>query len=254
MFFRSLSAERIKLTTTASLYWNTIIFFVVTVGMAVLMGFSVKQSKQGGVDPNYVIPETPEIALSGIQLGLIIIVIMATMVVTTEYSAKLSQVTFAATPARITVALAKLLLCAIWAAAVTFIGCVVSLYLFNLFSGATIHPFTDSDARFTLGAEVLSAVLYVWFAMAIAWIVRRTAGAISLSIIWITVAENLVGLIPRWGEKIQHFLPFSNLSAFVKREDLTHAPWGWEAGAAYFALVVFVIFAVGMVLLQRRDA
>lgn len=251
MFFRALSAEWTKLITTKSLYWITVTFFFFTVGFAVIAGYAVKATNSNN-NPTPM-PADVNVALSGMSLGGCIILIQAVMIVTAEYRHNYAKATFTAMPQRLVVALAKYVLSAVWAAIVMLIAAVASVYIFKMITGADFELFGSSQTRFSIGVQILSGILLSMFANAIAWITRQTAGAVSLSILWYAVLENLIGVIPNWGEKISRYLPFRNFSAFSLKTDIPELPWDWHGSLFYFIAWVLVLFGVGLVLLHKRD-
>ena len=52
--------------------------------------------------------------------------------------------------------------------------------------------------------------------MAVGILVRQTAGAVAILLVWNMLVESLVGLIPKVGVNIQEWLPFMNANHFLQ--------------------------------------
>ena len=91
-------------------------------------------------------------------------------------------------------------------------------------------------------------------AVGVAFIVRQTAGAIAIILLWKLVLEDLITLIPKVGKNIKGYRPFTNLSAWVSDAKLDGAPWGTTGSIIYFAVWALVLFAIGVAVFVKRDA
>jgi ABC-2 type transport system permease protein len=102
------------------------------------------------------------------------------------------------------------------------------------------------------GAGLVFAVAAV-LAVAVGILIRQTAGAVSLLLVWVLLAEHLVGLIPDVGQDISRWLPFMNANQFLTGEmpGMPFGPWG---SLAYFAALAAGVLAVALVAADRRDA
>ena len=91
-----LSAERIKITTTKSPLWCTIIIIVLGLGLATVFGLSAKSSLS---NPNGAMMPTVSGALSGVTgFGVLVLMIMAALAITSEYRFGTIRTTFQAVP------------------------------------------------------------------------------------------------------------------------------------------------------------
>ena len=100
-----LSAERIKITTTKSPLWCTIIIIVLGLGLATVFGLSAKSSLS---NPNGAMMPTVSGALSGVTgFGVLVLMIMAALAITSEYRFGTIRTTFQAVPNRASVLIAK---------------------------------------------------------------------------------------------------------------------------------------------------
>lgn len=102
----------------------------------------------------------------------------------------------------------------------------------------------------------MSAISAV-FALAVGMLVRQSAGAVSIVLIWALLVERIfINLIPRVGEDIKKVLPLTNGDWFTSAGtagafDPGRGPWA--------ALLVFAVWSVGllvmaMVITSKRDA
>ena len=115
---RTALSEWTKLRTTASLWWTTVLFIVFGVGFIGVFAVLAKKNQEADVPAVMAASD----AASGIQqIGLIILIIQAIMVVTSEYRFNFIATTFQTTPNRTYVAFIKWLVYAVFAAILTFL-------------------------------------------------------------------------------------------------------------------------------------
>ena len=248
---RTALSEWTKLRTTASLWWTTALFIVFGVGFIGVFAVLIKKSQEADVPA--VMPVTH--AASLIQNGLIILIIQAIMVVTSEYRFNFIATTFQASPNRTYVAFIKWLVYAVFAAILTFLCLVASLSIAKGILPDSPFKLTDNDVVRLMWVLPLEAVLVVTFAMGVAWLVRQTAGAVSIVLIWYLVLENrLLVIVPKVGPKIHGYMPFVNFHAFYTKTDVPDIAWGYNGSLLYFIAWAVGLFVIGVVLLNRRDA
>jgi len=238
------ASEWTKLRTTASFWWTSGLMLAIPTILAAI--FASADSENAFV----YIPITVIMAVA--MVTAVVITVQATMTVTTEYRFGIPATTYRISPVRWQVAVVKLGLYAVIAALLTFLALVLA---FTLGDALAYHPanWTSNPATTrALWALPLGAAALTLFNQGIGWLVRNTAGAIVLAFGTQFVVEALVGLIPRVGEDVAKFMPFSNLYAF-----LFNMPTGtftvWES-LGVFAAWAAVLWIVGLVLLERRDA
>ena len=246
---RTALSEWTKLRTTASLWWTTALFIVFGVGFIGVFAVLAKKNQEADV------PAVMELSNvdDGIQpIGLIILIIQAIMVVTSEYRFNFIATTFQTTPNRTYVAFIKWLVYAVFTAILTFLCLVASLSIVKGILPDSPFKLTDDDAVRLMWALPLEAVLVV--TMAVAWLVRQTAGAVSIVLIWYLALESLLVYMPKVGPKIHGYLPFVNLNAFYDKTDVPDIAWGYNGSLLYFVAWAVGLFVIGVVLLNRRDA
>lgn len=246
-FVHALSSEWTKLRTTRSFWWTTALFLFFSLGFAALQG----NSAAGMLAPS-------SIVVAVYSFGFTVMIIQAVMVVTTEYRYNLQSVTYLATPQRWVVALAKLVMYAVIAAVLTFLSVLASYYLAKALAPAevaeTFRPFDDDQALRQMWVYPLAAVLLVVFSQGVALLLRQTTGAVALMLIWFMGIEHVIGLIPRVGDDILPYLPMGHFNAFLNDVPVQDAVWGVPGSGLYFAAWAVVLWFLGVLALERRDA
>ncbi|PRY45804.1 ABC transporter permease [Umezawaea tangerina] len=247
-----LAVERIKLFSTRSPWWCMALAMVITIGMAALIS--------ANTDDRF--PLTVSVSQGFSNFGMVVIMVMAALAVTTEYRFGTIRATFLAVPGRVQALLAKTAVVALLAGVV---GEAVAFGSWGI--GTLIKP--DADMAINSSAEwrnvagtglvfALAAVL----AVAVGVLVRQTAGAVAILLVYTMLVESLIGLIPTLGQKIQRWLPFQNSTNFQTAGnesfmnetgglDYPFGPWG---SLVYFAAICVGLLVVALVVAKRRDA
>lgn len=201
-----------------------------------------------------------EIAAAVDQIGSnsVIILIVAILLVTTEFRHGTIGRTLQLTPSRTRVLTAKSVTSAAYAVAFFLTSLVIVAVVVAI--GAAVKDVPLEMGGETLGAlwqGPLGLVLNAAFGVAIGALLRSQVVTITVTLVWLFVAEQLVaGLLPDVGR----WLPFQALNAlFLSDELLAQAPEGGlvplDAGVAlvvFLAYVAVAIVAAG-VLLRTRD-
>lgn len=254
-----LAVERIKLLSTRSPWWCMGVAVLLTVGLTTAVSFAV------ATQPGAHVEFTPAFAQFAYSLGLVVMMVMATLAVTTEYRFSTIRTTFLAVPHRTKILLAKVAVVALVAGVVGELAAVGSWGIaYLVLPGAPLELDTAQDFRSTFGVGLiylLSAVI----AVAVGLLVRHTAGALAAIFVWLFLLENLLPVIPRIGDDIQDWMPFAHGNNFLvagvppSGEDgvpvIEGLPFGGAWGSlAYFAAVAVGLLAVALVLAHRRDA
>jgi energy-coupling factor transporter ATP-binding protein EcfA2 len=113
------------------------------------------------------------------------------------------------------------------------------------------------DPLRTVGAISLFAALAAVLGVAVAALLRHSAGAVAVLLMWPLVAEPILGNPPNIGSEVGPYLPFGNAFLFtgvVWLYPVYDMPWGERGSLLYFAAVVAVVFAAAIVVANRRDA
>ena len=250
---RVILSEWTKLRTTRSLFWTTGIALFLALSWSAVIAFfdNPAMPMYGG-------------ALIGIGFSgfaMLALLVQAVMVVTTEYRFGVNTTNFALTPARWQVALSKLIVYGVFAAVFSFITIVLCYVVGDAIADNPIEWTGNPYTQRSLWVLPLTTFATVMFAQAFGWIVRHTAGALIVMIAWQQVLEPAIRFIPKIGSKIQAYAPFTNMQYFISNMqnpgpdplDPSGALPLWQS-FALFAVWAVVLYIVGLVLLEKRDA
>ena len=250
-----LAVERIKLFTTRSPLWCTLAALAVTIGFAALLA---------GVDTE----NLPTIASTqfGMNFGLMVIMVMATLAITTEYRFGTIRATFQAVPNRSATLLAKTTVVALFSGIVGLLAAFGAVGISKLIqSGADLSINTPFEWRATAGVGLVYALSAI-IAVSVGILIRHSAGAVSLTLIYVLLVESLVALIPKVGDDIQHWMPFYVVNNFLTGDpditnrpinqgpplsDVSLSPW---MSLAYFAGFAVVMMIIALFTASKRDA
>ena len=241
-----IAAERIKLTSTRSPWWSAAFGVVATIGVASISMSAGDATGFSGVTSTQL----------GYGLGMAVIMVMATLAVTSEYSVGLIRTSFLAVPNRTVALLAKTVVVSTVAGIVGLITAFGSWAAgLVLMPGADLALHGATEWRQAGGASLVYLVAAV-FAVAVGVLVRHTAGAVAIVLTWALMVEQLLALIPGF-ESIVTWLPFQAAKQFVLAGQtpeglgLTEQPW---MALGYFAAVSGGLLAVAIAVAKRRDA
>jgi ABC-2 type transport system permease protein len=251
-FAAVLRAEWIKLRTVRSTWWTLLSTFVLGAGLTVLMCWANADWLAS--------PEADESPGSFITWGMMIAqitaVVLGALIVTTEYGTGMIRTSFAAVPARGKVLAAKSV---VVAAVLGVVGTVTALA--GYFGG---NFFLDREGiGMSLDGDVLRAMygsgLYLagigLFTVAVGFLLRHTAGTISIVLALMLILGNMVNLVPgAFGEWLTKLMPGnagSVVATPVSFNPNLLDPW---PGFAVFMVQTTVLLAAAYVVLKRRDA
>lgn len=258
----TLLSEWTKLRTTASFWWTTGLILALSIGWAALTTWSVRilsgdLGARGAAVAGPMI--TPDIVLTGFtSFGVLIIMIQAAMTVTTEYRYGLPSISFLATPRRGHVALAKALLYAVLAALISGVAVagayLVALGVLAADAPGAFTPFSDPAGQRALWAVPLTMSVLVFLCQGVGMLVRQSAGAIFVLVLWNLVFETAVRLLPRWGEEVHTVLPFVNMDAVIHGAPVYGAEWGLGGSMLIFVAWSAAVWLLGVLAVRARDA
>jgi ABC-2 type transport system permease protein len=251
-----IQVERIKLFSTRSPWWCMIIAAVLAIGLAALAtGFAT------GPDEARV---TPAMTQFGVGLGQMVIMVMAALAVTTEYRFGTIRTSFQAVPQRAALLVNKTIVVATLAAVVGLAASWGSWAIGSLLApSADMAIDTSAEWRLMFGQAFVYGLSAI-FAIAVGILIRQSAGAIAILILWPLLVESLLPLIPKIGDDVQKWTPFTNANQFLNGgQDMGLA--GAEAAGAstalspWWALAYYAAWAIGMLIIalmtaSKRDA
>lgn len=251
-FAAALRAEWLKLTTVRSTWWTVVATFALGAGLTILMCW-------GNADW-LASPEADESAGSFITWGMMIAqicaVVLGALAVTTEYATGMIRTSFAAVPSRGRVLAAKSV---VLTALLLVVGTVTALVGY-----AGGNYFLDREGiGLSLSGDVLRAMygsgLYLagigLFTVAVGFVLRHTAGTISIVLALMLILGNMANLIPgALGEWVVKLMPGNAGSAIATPVSFNPNlldPW---TGFAVFLAETAVLLVAAYVLVRRRDA
>ncbi|MFC0066840.1 ABC transporter permease [Umezawaea endophytica] len=247
-----LAVERIKLFSTRSPWWCMALAMVITIGMAAVIAANTDER----------FPLSVPVSQGFTNFGMVVIMVMAALAVTTEYRFGTIRSTFLAAPDRVRPLLAKTTVVALLSA---LVGEVIAFGSWGI--GRLIKPDADmalnsaAEWRNVAGTGLVFAFAAV-LAVAVGILVRQTAAAVAILLVYTMLLENLIGIIPTIGPKIQrwligrnsdHFLTAGNES-FISEGGGADQPFGPWGSLAYYAAVCVGFLVVALVVAKRRDA
>jgi ABC-2 type transport system permease protein len=243
-----LDVERIKLLSTRSPWWCAIVALGLTIGFTSLIA--------AYSDFPLTVPATQ----FSYQFGLMVVMVMAALAVTTEYRFGTIKATFQAVPDRIAVLGAKTAVVAAFALIIGLAGAFGSWGAAQALAPSESLSLNSADAwRQVAGVGPVFAAGAI-LAVAIGILLRQTAGAVTLILVWSQLVETLIVMIPSAGPDIQKWMPFTMASHFLRAsgspamdaaEDMPFGPWG---SLAYFAAIAVALLALALETARRRDA
>ncbi|MFZ2173391.1 MAG: ABC transporter permease [Rhodococcus sp. (in: high G+C Gram-positive bacteria)] len=261
-----LDAERIKLTSTRSPWWCTAIIIVLGLGLAAVIGVSAKTSMNAfdnelaeGGRPDFE-PFVPQVAdaVGGVSgFGVLVLMILAALAVTSEYRFGVIRTTFQAIPNRSSVLVAKAGLIGVFGALLTLVLSLGAYAIAKATAGdeaGAALTLSGSDAWRSIYGVAIYAFLCVVLAVGVGALLRQSAGAIALLLLWPLLIESLFNLFGSFGRNVMPFLPFMNANQFLGVSQGADFHWGPWGSLVYFAAFVAVVFAAGLVLVNKRDA
>jgi ABC-2 type transport system permease protein len=203
-----LAVERIKLFSTRSPYWCLAVVFAAALAFALLMGLVTVDGRQFA---------STGTSQAGMQLGMTVFMVLAALSVTTEYRFSTMRSTFLAAPRRTRVLAAKTAVVMVVGALIAVVSSFAAFFLTKVLAtrpSAPLELSTGDQWRFVLGHAALYPIAGV-IAIAVGLLIRQSAGAISLLLVWSMLIEGLITLIPRFGPDVAPWLPFNAGNMFT---------------------------------------
>jgi ABC-2 type transport system permease protein len=246
-------AEWIKLWSIRSTWWTMLALVVLGAGLTTLMCWGnadwLAENNPGTESPGSFITW-------GMMIAQVCAVIIGVLAVTSEYGTGMIRSTFAAMPSRGAVLAAK----AVVVTGTLFVAGTATALL-GYFGGnhflanAGIGMSLEGDvARSMYGGGLFMAGLGL-LSLAVGFIVRHTAAAISIVLALVFVVGNMVMLIPgELGEWITKLMPGNAPSSLVAPVSFNPDALGAWTGFGVFLAETAVLLGLAWVLLHKRDA
>jgi ABC-type transport system involved in multi-copper enzyme maturation permease subunit len=232
-------------------------------------GFTVTGS--GDIAPSVGAGDTDKNALTGVFIGLIVLIVLGAMFITGEYRRGLIHTTLTASPRRGHVLIAKAAVIAAVAFVVGAAAAAVSLPLGNHIlrtNGNYVYPITTLTLlRVILGTGALIALASV-LALALGTVLRRSAGAITAAIVLIVLpymlvfasavpaglSQWLMRITPAAAFAVQQTLPQYHQVSYLYTPSEGFYPLAPAVGLAVLGAYTLVALLVANRLLRTRDA
>ncbi|MEV4649558.1 ABC transporter permease [Saccharopolyspora sp. NPDC049357] len=238
-----LAVERMKLFSTRSPWWCMFLALALPIGFTALIA---------AVSDGMSLSTTQ----FGYQFGLMVTLVLAALAITTEYRFGTIRATFQAVPNRTAVLLAKTAVVAVLALIIGEIGAFGSWAISTVLQPSSDLAITTAEQwREIAGVGPVFAFSAI-LAVGVGMLVRQTAGAVTILLLWSLMVESLIALVPEVGQDIQRWMPFVMADHFLKggvntAVDMPLGPWG---ALAYFAAVTVGVWLIGLAVTHRRDA
>jgi len=247
----AMRAEWVKLWTVRSTWWTVLALVVLGAGLTTVICWGNADWLANDQE------ESPGSFITwGMMIAQVCAVIVGTLAVTSEYGTGMIRTTLAAVPGRGRVFLAKTVV----VCGVLFVtGTVTALLGYvggNYFLDREgIGMALEGDvARSMYGSGLYLAALGL-LAMAVGFLVRHTAAAISIVLATVFVIGNMVMLIPGdLGVWITKLMPGNAASSLVAPVSFNPDALGAWTGFGVLLAEVGVLCALAWWLLDRRDA
>jgi ABC-2 type transport system permease protein len=254
-FAGAVRSEFIKIRSVRSTYWTLLALIAVTVGIGALSswGAATHASQLG---PDF---DPTRQSLFGLIVGQLIIVVLGSLTITSEYGTGMIRTSLTAMPRRGTAVAAKGV---VFGAVALITGLVASFGSFflgqALMSGKHINATLGQPhvLRAVIGAALFLTVCGL-LAFGLGLLMRHTAAAISAAVGMLFVLFILVNFLPRsWQDHADKWIPFNagsqiwRASAALPGEHM-FSPWtGFGVFAGYAAIAIIG----GLILFRERDA
>jgi ABC-2 type transport system permease protein len=273
----ALHAEWTKLRTLTTTWWLLIATVALTLAVSVAMAAATHLTAGGGgQDPT-------RLSLTGIYLGQAVIVVLAVLAVSEEYSTGMIRATLSAIPKRVPVWLAKIAVFSaviftitLVAAFVAFLGGQAALSTYHIHgvfvsgpkSGLGFIQSPTGGMSHSLGVSIshpgsvraiFGAALYMMgvglLGLGCGFIIRNTGGAIASLFGLLLVLPLLAQALPSSiSDHVSKYLPLlAGTSGMITTPPGTDqlSPW---AGLGVFGLYVVAALGIGLYVLRWRDA
>lgn len=237
----ALRGEWIKLSTTRS-PWATM-----ALALAVLVGIGTARVLTSDD------PFGTGHLIQGAGTAVLLVLALGAVAATSEYVTGTHGLTLLADASRTRVFAAKALVVAMASAVAAALGAAV-LFLVGAAAPNSVIDWTVSDIRAVWGLIPVWALCGV-VGVTVGTLLRRTAPAVALVVLWPLALEPLAGAIPRIGDQVVEWMPFRNAVQFYNPSALpdgaAHSP---AVAVIVFAAYALVLAVLAVVVDRRRSA
>ena len=245
-------AEMLKLRTVKLPIW----LLIATVALVILSVLAtVLTAGSNGAPYELDDPQLLAVSVSSASAGTAMLMILGILMLTQEFRFGTATPSFLVTPKRSNLLIAKLIAVALTGVVFAIVSAVVALVLsYVLIALRGGDAVFDSRTLQVLLGVVLVLVLYGPIGIGIGALVRNQIAAISISLAWVFIAEQLlIALLPDVGK----WTPGGATTAVLQLGDIAVVRDG-ELLPVFGGVVLLLLYAaafsaVGAVLTMRRD-
>ena len=256
---QAVRAEWTKLCTEPGTAWLVLAFIALTVALSATAATAVTCPSTGcGLDP-------ARVTLTGIDLGQAVVVILAVLAMSGEFSTGMIRTTLAAMPRRITVLAAKSAVLTVVLLAAGSIAVLASVLIgqailpahgFTAANGFAAFALADRPVLRAAAGSVLYLTLIGLLSLGVASALRDSAVAIGvlLGLLYVFPVMAQVVSNPDWQKHLEQIGPMTAGLAIQATTNLNSLPISPWAGLGVLATWAAAALMVGGLLLRLRDA
>jgi len=184
-----------------------------------------------------------------------LLAILGVLSVGQDYRYRLLPAVFTAVPRRVAVVLARLTVLGVLALAVATVTSLVGAAICSLLGRTPAH---DRGTLRVVGTFWVLSVLWTWLGAGLTWILRSSAGSVSVLLLGPLLVEPLILLLGSAGSSaLRHrlsWLPFAAARQALGPMRGTATTLGALAAGVVFTLVTLAVVALGTLFVRRRSA
>jgi hypothetical protein len=248
-----MDAEWIKFRTLRSSWYTLLAAVVLLVAAGAIIGYTTSTANWATLSADR---KAASSAIDGYHLAELFIGVLGVLFVTGEYATGMIRSTFAAVPRRLPVVGAKSVVFGAIALTTMTLASFAAFFAAQAFLSSHGHGSSLADPgvlRSVAGVGVYMALIGL-FGMALGWIVRSTAGGISVLVGILMVIPPVIGLLSSSvSDAVTKFLPGEAGGAFLTTLHAPHTLMPWP-GLGVLTLWVAAALAVAAVRVRRLDA
>lgn len=245
----ALHAEWTKARTVSAVGWLLLATALLTVAVGTMASAESCRDAACGRD-------LTKLSLTGVQLGQVVLAVVAVFAIGSEYSTGLIRVTLAAMPRRPIVLGAKAAVLSGLTAVTGAVAVAGSLLVGRILLHSSGFSVTDGATLRAAGGSVLYLALISLLAFGIATAVRDSAVAIGLVLGLLYVFPILAGVVTsqRWHRWLERIGPMDAGLAVQTTKHVSTLPIGPWSGLGVLAAWAGGALLIGGAVLWRRDA
>ena len=250
-FPRVIKSEWLKLWSLRSSWYTLAAAILSIVVIDTLLGLTLGE-RWATLQPD---DHQASATMRGYQLAQLLVGVLGALYVTGEYGTGMIRSTFAAVPKRLPVLGAKTAVLGSVALVTMVAACFAGFFGAQAFLSGYHHSFSLSQSgvlRVVAGTGVYLTLIGL-LGLALGWILRSTAGAISTLVGILLVLPVLFSAIGSSVDSIAQYLPSKAGASFINN---IHAAGTLSPWTGLIVLVAWVLAAFGLAayLVRRRDA